>query len=115
MMMTPALGSDYHKLFGFTWRRARCTIIQMASSMGPEARAHYFTPQCWLAGFRKSGEKDGRLWVTDLRRRKQWVSNPQKSGHRRDFYRISDAQTDPVAFEKAFGKIETASWALQST
>jgi hypothetical protein len=80
----------------------------MASSIGPLPRAHHFTPQCWLAGFTEGGDKDGRLWVTDLKRRKQWVSNPRNAGHRRDFYRVSDPLCDPVAFEKAFGKIETA-------
>lgn len=73
----------------------------------PEPRAHHYSPQCWLAGFTETGQKDGRLWVTDLNRRKQWSSSPPNAGHRRDFYRVSDPKLDPVAFEKAFGTIET--------
>jgi hypothetical protein len=71
-------------------------------------RAHHFTPQCWLAGFTDTGEKSGRLWVTDLKRRKQWLSNPANAGHRRDFYRVSNLQPDPVAFERVFSEIESA-------
>ena len=82
-------------------------------SMGPtaerEPRAHHYVPQFWLAGFTDTGEKDGRLWVTDLKRQKQWPSNPENAGHRRDFYRLSRADArDPVAFEKLFSQIEGA-------
>ena len=74
-----------------------------------EPRAHHYVPQFWLAGFTDSGEKDGRLWVTDLKRQKQWQSNPENAGHRRDFYRLSDdVAKDPVAFEKLFSRIEDA-------
>lgn len=72
-----------------------------------EPRAHHYVPQFWLAGFTDTGEKDGRLWVTDLKRQKQWLSNPENAGHRRDFYRLSDdVAKDPVAFEKLFSRIE---------
>jgi hypothetical protein len=47
--------------------------------------------------------------VTDLKRRKQWPSNPLSTAHRRDFYRVSDpASKDPVAFEKVFSRVETS-------
>ena len=78
----------------------------MTVAQKSQPRAHHYAPQCWLAGFTASGNKDGRLWVTDLKRRKQWPTNPRNAGHRRDFYRISDTQSDPVAFEKLFAKIE---------
>jgi len=71
-----------------------------------EPRAHHFTPQCWLAGFTDSGQKDGRLFVTDLKRQKQWPSSPPNAGHRRDFYRVEDGNLDPVYFERAFSQIE---------
>jgi hypothetical protein len=80
--------------------------------MGPssrkrsEPRAHHFLPQCWLAGFTDTGLKNGRLFVTDLKRRKQWPTSPPNAGHRRDFYRVSEVNLDPVAFERAFSKIE---------
>jgi hypothetical protein len=81
----------------------------VAPATKPEPRAHHFVPQFWLAGFTDTGEKNGRLWVTDLKRKKQWITNPQNAGHRRDFYRVSDpAFKDPVAFEKAFAAIEGA-------
>jgi len=72
-----------------------------------EARAHHFVPQCWLAGFTDTGEKDGMLWVTDLKRKKQWRCKPSEAGHRRDFYRIEDtALSDPLAIETIFSNIE---------
>jgi hypothetical protein len=71
-----------------------------------EPRAHHYVPQCWLAGFTEQGEKDSELWVTDLKRQKQWKSNPVNAGHRRDFYRISDPNLDPVMVEKTLSKIE---------
>src|SRR5438552_4108506 len=79
----------------------------MAKAKSSEARAHHFAPQCWLAGFTDIGEKTGRLWVTDLKRKKQWASTPQNAGHRRDFYRASDPGLDPLTFEKQFSKIES--------
>jgi hypothetical protein len=79
----------------------------MAKTRPSEARAHHFAPQCWLAGFTDTGEKTGTLWVTDLKKKKQWKSNPQNAGHRRDFYRASDLGLDPLTFEKQFSKIES--------
>ncbi|MGA7217900.1 MAG: DUF4238 domain-containing protein [Candidatus Sulfotelmatobacter sp.] len=71
-----------------------------------EPRAHHYAPQCWLAGFTDSGQKDGRLWVTDFKRKKQWHTTPPKAGHRRDFYRISSSEHDPVVVERFYSKIE---------
>lgn len=83
------------------------TLRSTATAAQREPRAHHYVPQFWLAGFTDTGEKDGRLWVTDLKRLKQWPSNPENTGHRRDFYRLSDSDAkDPVAFEKLFSRIE---------
>ena len=71
-----------------------------------EARAHHYVPQCWLAGFTESGQKNGTLWVSDLRRRKQWPTTPPNAGHRRDFYRLSSPVVDPVVVEKFYSKLE---------
>src|ERR1035438_8058334 len=68
----------------------------MPAMKEPEPRRHHYVPQCWLAGFTDTGEKDGQLWVTDLVRRKQWQASPNNAGHIRDFYRLSDEQLDPV-------------------
>jgi hypothetical protein len=73
---------------------------------GDNPRAHHFVPQFWLAGFTENGERDGKLWVTDLERNKQWESSPANTGHRRDFYRI-EHDLDPTVIEKAFSKIES--------
>jgi hypothetical protein len=78
----------------------------MPAMKEPEPRRHHYVPQCWLAGFTDTGEKDGQLWVTDLVRRKQWQASPNNAGHIRDFYRLSDEQLDPVMVEKAFANIE---------
>jgi hypothetical protein len=74
-----------------------------------EARAHHFVPQCWLAGFTDTGEKGGMLYVTDLKRKRQWRCKPADAGHRRDFYRVEDPNlSDPLAIEKIFSKIENS-------
>jgi Protein of unknown function (DUF4238) len=78
----------------------------MEASHGSEPRGHHVVPACWLAGFTDTGEKHGTLWVTDLRRSKQWPSDPIKSGRRRDFYRRSDKQNDPLLVEANLAKIE---------
>jgi len=79
---------------------------EMTQSKKSEPRAHHYVPQCWLAGFTDSGRKDGRLWVTDLNRRKQWPATPPNAGHQRDFYRLSSPESDPVIVEKLYSKIE---------
>jgi hypothetical protein len=80
----------------------------MARSAEIEPRAHHYVPQCWLAGFTESGQKDGRLWVTDFKRNKQWATTPPNAGHRRDFYRVSSPEIDPVIVEKLYSKFEDA-------
>lgn len=80
----------------------------MKNPFKSELRANHFVPQFWLAGFTEDGNKDGRLWVTDLKRQKQWPSSPAEAGHRRDFYRVSDPELDPVGAEKLLSKIEDA-------
>jgi hypothetical protein len=52
----------------------------MSSANEPEPRRHHYVPRCWLAGFTDTGENDARLWVTDLRRRKQWNTSPGNAG-----------------------------------
>ena len=79
--------------------------MAVATPKVSEPRAHHFVPQCWLAGFTDVGRKDGRLFVTDLNRRKQWTTTPPNAGHRRDFYRVPN-DIDPLAFEKHFAWIE---------
>jgi hypothetical protein len=78
----------------------------MAGEKGSEPRAHHIVPRFWLAGFTETGEKDGRLWVTDLSRGKQWQSTPAKTGYINDFYRVSDPSLDPVVVEKALSTME---------
>ena len=73
-----------------------------------EPRAHHFVPQCWLAGFTDSGQKDGMLYGFDLKRKKQWRCKPSAVGQRHDFYRVEDpALSDPLAIKKLFSKIES--------
>jgi hypothetical protein len=84
---------------GLQWGMAAPTVQN-------EPRRHHFVPQCWLAGFTSTGEKDGELYVTDLIRRKQWRTNPNKTGFIRDFYRVSEEEFDPVMVEKALARLE---------
>jgi len=76
------------------------------TSKPSEPRAHHFVPQCWLAGFTETCEKEGKLWVTDLGRAKQWWTKPANAGHSRDFYRLSDPRLHPLVVENTFSKIE---------
>lgn len=72
-----------------------------------EPRAHHFVPQFWMAGFTDTGQKDAKLWVTDLKRKKQWQCKPSEAGHRRDFNRIDHPSlSDPFAIETVFSNIE---------
>jgi hypothetical protein len=73
-----------------------------------EPRRHHYVPRCWLAGFTDTGEPDGKLFVTDFERRKQWGAVPSAAGFIRDFYRLEDEQvSDPVMVEKALSQIES--------
>jgi hypothetical protein len=74
--------------------------------MGSNARAHHYVPQCWLAVFTESGEKDGRLWQTDIKASNQWPTSPINAGHQRDFYRLSDPRKDPLLVETKLAEIE---------
>jgi hypothetical protein len=87
--------------------RCRIELIPM-SAKESEPRRHHYVPRCWLAGFTETGEKDGKLWVTDIVRRKQWESSPGGTGFIRDFYRLSDDELDPVMVERALSEIEGA-------
>ncbi|MGB6131714.1 MAG: DUF4238 domain-containing protein [Acidobacteriaceae bacterium] len=80
----------------------------MTTKQSAEPRAHHFVPQCWLAGFTDTGEPDGMLYVTDLKRKKQWRCKPSEAGHRRDFNRVDDPSLpDPLRIEKLFSSIES--------
>jgi len=71
-----------------------------------EPRRHHYVPRCWLAGFTDTGEKDGTLWVTDFKRKKQRDANPASVGFINDFYRLSEPSPDPVVVEKFFATLE---------
>jgi hypothetical protein len=48
------------------------------------------------------------LYVTDLKRKKQWRCKPSEAGHRRDFNRVDDPSVaDPFKIEKLFSEIES--------
>jgi hypothetical protein len=70
-----------------------------------EPRRHHYVPRCWLAGFTDTGEKDGRLWVTDLFRRRQFQTVTGNAGVITDFYRLDEAP-DPVVVERFFSTLE---------
>lgn len=75
----------------------------------PEPRRHHYVPKCWLAGFSDTGDKQGRLFVTDFKRRNQWGAVPGTAGFIRDFYRLEDEHVDdPILAEKALSQIEDA-------
>ena len=76
-------------------------------SKGNIARAHHYIPQFFLAGFTALGSKQGTLYVHDLEQLKSWPSNPEGTGHQKDFYRITLPGRRPDEIEKILGLIET--------
>jgi hypothetical protein len=71
-------------------------------------RAHHYVPQCWLCGFTEGRENTSRIWQSALKSKNQWPTTPANAGHRRDFYRLTDANIDPVLIEKRLSEIEDA-------
>jgi hypothetical protein len=59
-----------------------------------------------LDSWRAGGGKAARLWQSDLKTGKQWPTTPLNAGHRRDFYRLTDPDKDPVMIEKKLSEIE---------
>lgn len=73
-----------------------------------EPRKHHYVPQFYLAGFTRSGTKDGELYVFDLKRRKQWKSSPANVAHERDYYAIdTGVEADRNGVERAFSMVES--------
>ncbi len=73
-----------------------------------EPRRHHYVPRCWLCGFTDTSTQEGKLVVTDLIRKNQWVTKPANVGFARDFYRLTDERiSDPVLVEKALSRIES--------
>lgn len=70
-------------------------------------RKHHFVPRFYLGGFTPSGSKDDKLFVFDIKTRKQWQSSPANVACERDFYILEvDDDGDPFMLEKAFSEIE---------
>jgi hypothetical protein len=72
-------------------------------------REHHYVPRFYLAGFTKSGRKDGLLYVLDKRKRKSWGPvTPSYVAKATDFYKIDGPQdTDPATIETALSEIES--------
>lgn len=75
---------------------------------GSEPRRHHIIPESFLARFTDTGEKEGRLFVTDRKQARRWPSKPKGAAHQRDYYFVDTPGVDPYALEKAFGEIEGA-------
>lgn len=71
-----------------------------------DPRRHHYVPQFHLAGFTSDGTKDGLLYVTDLKRKKQWQCKPGGVAHSRDFYRVDIPGVDPFAIERGMADLE---------
>ena len=69
---------------------------------------HHYVPQFYLAGFTKSGTKDGHLYVLDKQLRKRWGPvTPNAIAYKRDFHKIdARPESDPMVIENAIGDIE---------
>jgi hypothetical protein len=64
------------------------------------ARAHHFVPEAMLAGFTPGGSKNEKLWVVDLRTKREWTTTPRNVAHRRDFYRVDAPGVTPDFVEQ---------------
>jgi hypothetical protein len=72
-----------------------------------EPRKHHYVPQFYLAGFTRSGTKEGELFVLDLKRQRRWTSSPANVAHQRDYYKIdNETEADPNGIERALAKVE---------
>lgn len=64
-------------------------------------------PRFYLAGFTKSGRKDGRLWILSLKDGRHWKGTPNSSGFERDYYALEEAPgVESDMLERAFSSIE---------
>ena len=77
------------------------------------SKRHHYVPRCWLLGFTEDGKPDGRLYVTDLKRRNQFRSSPPNVGYRKFFNRI-EGDPDPDSGEKLYQVIEDATAPLSA-
>lgn len=79
----------------------------IGKAMQDQPRKHHFVPQFYVAGFTKSGTKDGDLFVLDQDQRKSWRSTPKQTAHKRDFHRIEPpSEGDVMVVEKALSDLE---------
>jgi hypothetical protein len=67
-----------------------------------EPRKHHYLPQFYLAGFTKTDARDGRLWVFDKRKLKQWATSPADAAAIRDYNTLDKvARGQRTAVEEA--------------
>lgn len=69
-------------------------------------RAHHYVSAGLLAGFTESGERDGMLWVHDLRTGRRWRARPENAAHERDYNRFEMEVDDPLLVENAHAELE---------
>ncbi len=75
--------------------------------MGNIPRKHHFVPRFYLAGFTGNGMPEGRLYVLDKAKEKQWPSTAKGTGHQRDFHSVDlGPGVDPMGVEKKLAHME---------
>lgn len=75
--------------------------------MSNPSRHHHYIPQFYLAGFTESGDKDDAIHVTDIREKKEFITNPRNVGAQRDFNRVDIPGVEIDELEKSFSKFES--------
>ena len=75
--------------------------------MSQRPKRHHYVPEFHLAAFTEAGTPNGRLWVYDLARVRQWgPCRPREVAFQRDFNRVDELK-DPDAYEKGFALVES--------
>jgi hypothetical protein len=69
-----------------------------------EPRRHHYIPQFYLKNFENH---NGKLFVLDMGKRRQWTSTPRDVACERDFYRVEMEGVDPNVIEKILSIIES--------
>jgi Protein of unknown function (DUF4238) len=92
---------DRMKARGKMGRRARLKRERTASN---EAVRHHFVTARYIGLFATPRGRDGKIYVQDQRRRKEWLSKPDKVAWAEDFYRVDGDQ--PLMVERGLAAAE---------
>lgn len=75
--------------------------------MAGRPRKHHYVPRFYLAGFTKSGDENGKLYVLDQQQVKEWSVSPANAAKETDFYAVElGPGEDPNVMEDILARLE---------